>query len=220
MPFSVLRRFGAALAVGGLALLAVDCSHPVSDTKAQAKQHFNAQNRPLPAIVNGVPLLDLAKHAFGAAEGYGVSIPVNVQAVVTTQSALTQFSVAGGSTAPEYVVALQGRFSCGTCGTTPATAVPMSTTTTDPSSVRVSTMVLELPLPLTNGTTGIAVGIGTPDMTKLGEVYDLDPYIKLLAGSRFPSARSRGSHLCTHGRKCPKCRMQRSQAGNENFDAT
>jgi hypothetical protein len=137
----------------------------------------------LPAIVNGVPLLDLAKHALGAAEGYGVSTPVNVQAVVTTRLALqTQFSVAGGSSAPEYVVALQGRFSCGTCGT----AVPMSTTTTDPSSVRVSTMVLELPLPLTNGTTGIAVGIGTPDMTKLGEVYDLDPYIKSLAGVTIP----------------------------------
>jgi hypothetical protein len=187
MPFSVLGRVGAALAVGGLALLVVGRSHTDSDTKAQAKTHLSAQSRPLPAIVNGVPLLDLAKHALGAAEGYGVSTPVNVQAVVTTRLALqTQFSVARGSTAPEYVVALQGRFSCGTCGTTPVTAVPMSTTTTDPSLVRVSTMVLELPLPLTNGTTGIAVGIGTPDMTKLGEVYDLDPYIKSLAGVTIP----------------------------------
>ena len=165
--------------VGGLAFLVVGCSQTVSDTKAQAKPHFRAQSRPLPATVNGVPLFDLAKHALGAAEAYGVSKPFNVQAVVTTGSALyAQFQATGGATEPEYVVTLHGRFSCGYCGT----AIPPSTTTTDLSSVRVSTMVLELPLPLTNGTTGEAVGIGIPDMTKLGQVYDLDPYIKSLAG--------------------------------------
>jgi hypothetical protein len=62
----------------------------------------------------------------------------------------------------------------------------MSTTTTDPSSVHLSTMVLELPLPLTNGTNGIAVGVGRPNMPKLGKVYDLDPYIKSLAGVTVP----------------------------------
>jgi hypothetical protein len=182
VSFSVLRRVETALAVGALAFLVVGCGQTVSDTKAQAKPHFRAQSRPLPAIVNNVPLLDLAKHALGAAEAYGVTKPSNVQAVVTTEAALyAQFRATEGATEPEYVVTLRGRFS-GRCGT----AIPPSTTTTDLSSVRVSTMVLELPLPLTNGTTGIAVGVGTPDMTKLGQVYDLDPYIKSLAGVTVP----------------------------------
>ena len=48
-------------------------------------------------------------------------------------------------------------------------------------------MVLELSLPLVSGTTtGIAVGVGAPDMAKLGRVYDLDPYIKALAGVTVP----------------------------------
>jgi len=112
-----------------------------------------------------------------------VSTPVGVRAVVTTQAALyAQVPVAGGATGPKYVVVLQGRFSCGSCGT----ATPASTTTTDSSSVRVSTMVLQLPLPLTGGTTGVAVGVGTPNMAKLGRVYDLDPYIKSLAGVTVP----------------------------------
>jgi hypothetical protein len=184
MAFSVLKRIVTALAVGVLALLVVGCSQTVSDTKAPAKPDFTAQSRPLPAIVNGVPLLDLAKHALGAAEAYGVSKPFNVQAVVTTEAALhAQFSVAGGATEPEYVVTLHGRFSCGYCGTD----IPPSTTTTDSSAVRVSTMVLELPIPLPSGaTTGIAVGVGTPDLAKLGHVYDLDPYIKSLAGVSVP----------------------------------
>ena len=182
MAFSALRRVVTGLTVGGLAFLVVGCSQTVSDTKAQAKPHFRAQNRPLPALVNGVPMLDLAKHALGAAEAYGVSKPFNVQAVVTTGSALyAQFQATGGATVAEYVITLRGRFSA-CCGT----AIPASTTTTDASSVRISTMVLELPIPLTNGTTGIAVGVGTPDMTKLGQVYDLDPYIKSLAGVSVP----------------------------------
>jgi hypothetical protein len=137
-------------------------------------------------MVNGVPLLDLAKHALGAAEAYSVSKPVNVRAVMTTQAALyTQalysgLQLPGGAASPEYVVTLRGRFTCGSCGT----ATPTSTTTTDPSSVRVSTMVLQLPVPLTSGdTNGVAVGVGTPNMAKLGRVYDLDPYLKSLAGT-------------------------------------
>src|ERR1700733_918114 len=105
MPCSVLRRVVTALTVGGLAFLVVGCSQTVSDTKAQAKPHLRAQSRPLPATVNGVPMLDLAKHALGAAEVYGVSKPFNVQAVVTTGSALyAQFQATGGATEPEYVV--------------------------------------------------------------------------------------------------------------------
>lgn len=135
-------------------------------------------------MVNGVPLLDLAKHALGAAEAYSVSKPLHVRAVITTQAALyAQVPESGGATGAEYVVTLRGRFTCGSCGT----ATPTSTTTTDPSSVQVSTMVLQLPIPLAKaGTTGAAVGVGAPDMAKLGNVYDLDPYIRSLAGAPVP----------------------------------
>jgi hypothetical protein len=118
----------------------------------------------LPDLVNGTPLLALAKHALGAAEAYSVSNPIHVRAVVSTQADLfNEAAVPRGSGSREYVVVLQGRFSCGYCGT--AAAIP--TTTIDP---------------ITDGTHGVAVGVGTPDLAKLGRVYDLDPYIKSLKG--------------------------------------
>ena len=184
MPYPTLKWVQMVVSVGIVALLAAACSQSASEPNPKAKPAVTSVGQPLPAVVNGVPLLDLAKHALGAAEAYSVSKPVNVRAVVTTQAALyAQVPAAGGATGPEYVVALRGRFTCGSCGT----ATPTSTTTTDPSSVRFSPMVLELPIPLTRGaTTGIAVGVGTPDMAKLGRVYDLDPYIKSLAGVSVP----------------------------------
>jgi hypothetical protein len=138
----------------------------------------------LPASVRSVPMLELAKHALGAAEAYSVSKPFNVRAVITTQAALNaQVPTAGGSTDPEYVVTLRGRFTCGYCGK----AMPASTTTTNPSTVHVSTMVLQLPIPLANGATkGIAVGVGTPNLAKLGHTYNLDRYVKSLAGVMVP----------------------------------
>ena len=184
MACSNRRRVQAMVTFGIVALLAAACSQSATQPKPKAKPTIISVSQPLPAVVNGVPLLDLAKHALGAAEAYSVSKPVNVRAVITTQAALyAQVPAAGGATGPEYVVLLQGRFSCGSCGT----ATPTSTTTTDPSSVPVSPMVLQLPIPLTSGaTTGVAVGVGTPDMAKLGQVYDLDPYIKSLAGVPVP----------------------------------
>ena len=188
-PFSVVRRVEIALAVGSVAVLASACGgQPASQLRQQEKPTVGKANQALPAVVNGVPLLDLAKSALGAAVAYSVSKPVGVRAVVTTQAALyAQVPAAGGATGPEYVVALQGRFTCGACGRASATTAPTSTTTTVTSSVPVSTMVLELSLPLVSGTTtGIAVGVGAPDMAKLGRVYDLDPYIKALAGVTVP----------------------------------
>ena len=184
MACSTRRRVQAMVTFGIVALLAAACSQSATQPKPKANPTIKSVSQSLPAVVNGVPLLDLAKHALGAAEAYSVSKPVNVRAVITTQAALyAQVPAAGGATGPEYVVLLQGRFSCGSCGT----ATPTSTTTTDPSSVPVSPMVLQPPIPLTSGaTTGVAVGVGTPDMAKLGKVYDLDPYIKSLAGVAVP----------------------------------
>ena len=144
--------------------------------------------------MNGVPLLDLAKHALGAAKAYSVSKPVNVQAIVTTQAALyaqalySGMQLPGGAASPEYVVTLRGRFTCGSCGT----ATPTSTTTTSPSSVRVSTMVLQLPVPLTIGdTTGVAVGVALPIWPSLDGSTTLIPTSSRWPGSRFRLARTR-----------------------------
>jgi hypothetical protein len=188
VSFSALRQVQIALAVGCVALLAAACTQPASSPRPSATPTIRKVDQRLPPAVDGVPLLDLAKHALGAAEAYSVSKPVDVRAVVTTQAALyAQVPAAGGATEPEYVVVLQGRFTCGACGTSTGTNAPTSTTTTDPSTVHASTMVLQLPLRLTDGaTTGIAVGVGNPNMAKLGRVYDLDPYIRSLAGVTVP----------------------------------
>jgi hypothetical protein len=184
MPSQTLRQVQGVIAIGIVAILATACSQSTSAPKPKPTPTVKSLSQPLPAVVNGVPLLDLAKHALGAAEAYSVTKPVNVQVVVTTQATLyAQVPAAGGGTGPEYVVMLRGRFTCGSCGR----ATPISTTTTDPSSVEVSTMVLQLPIPLTSGaTTGVAVGVGTPDMAELGTVYNLDPYIRSLAGVSVP----------------------------------
>jgi hypothetical protein len=190
MAFPALPKIQMTLAVGGCALLAVACSAPASDSAPPGRPQLKTAGqpktagRPLPPVVGGVPLLALARHALGAAEAYAVAKPVDVKAVITTPAALdAQVPVAGGSTEPEYVVVLRGRFTCGSCGT----AVMGTTTTTDPSSVPISTMVLQLPIALDDGsTTGIAVGVGAPDMARLGRVYDLDPYVTSLAGTSVP----------------------------------
>jgi hypothetical protein len=187
MPFSGHRRIQIVLAVVVLALPAVACNQAASGSKRPTKHTARKGGPTVPAVVNGMPLLDLAKHALGAAEAYSVSKPVDVRAVATTQAALyAQVPASGGSTRPEYVVVLQGRFSCGACGTSIATPARVSTTTTDPASVRPSTMVLQLPLPLTSGTNGVAVGVGMPHMAELGRVYDLGAYVKSLAGVTVP----------------------------------
>jgi len=179
-----LRQVQVVVAIGIVAVLAAACSQSTSAPKPKPRPTVRSLSQPLPAVVDGVPLLDLAKHALGTAEAYSVTKPVSVQIVVTTQSALyAQVPASGGDTGPEYVVMLRGRFTCGSCGT----ATRFSTTTTDPSSTEVSTMVLQLPVPLASGaTTGVAVGVGTPDMAKLGTVYNLDPYIRSLAGVSVP----------------------------------
>jgi hypothetical protein len=156
---------------------------PASAAKSTPKHKVIAKSsQPLPSKVDGVPLLDLAKRALGAAEGYSVSKPTDVRVVVSTQAALYGLvSQPGGSTVPEYIIKMQGRFTCGSCGTSDATAGGRATTTTH-RTVRVSTMVLEVPLSNSSGTTGLYVGLGDPDLTKMGRVYNLDPYIASLAG--------------------------------------
>jgi len=184
------RRIRVVRVAGALALLAAACNQTTTVPEWQARVPAIGDGRALPAVVDGVPLLDLAKHAIGAADAYGVTTPVQVRAVVTTQAALAALVGTGGDgTGPEYVIELQGRFSCGSCDTTGATASPPSvaTTTTTPAPVPVTSMVLEVPVQSGGGsTTGIAVGVGGPKLAALGRAYDLDPYVMSLAGVAVP----------------------------------
>jgi hypothetical protein len=60
---------------------------PTAGPTTRATQ--SAQSK-LPAVVNGVPLLDLAKHALGASEGYSVLKPTEVRMVIATEAAVSQ----------------------------------------------------------------------------------------------------------------------------------
>ena len=98
MPYPTLNRVQMVVSVAIVALLAAACSQSATELNPKAKPTVTRVNQPLPAMVNGVPLLDLAKHALGAAEAYSVSKPVNVRVVVTTQAALyAQVPAAGGA---------------------------------------------------------------------------------------------------------------------------
>jgi hypothetical protein len=142
--------------------------------------------------VDGVPLLALAKHALGTAEEYSVSKPSDIRVVVSTHAVLSKpESPSAGSIDPEYVITLQGRFTCGSCDT-----AEIKTRTTTLTRIVLSTMLIEVPVSNLSATTGMYVGhvgLGDPDLSKLGRVYDLDPYIASLAGVPVPIGPAPGS---------------------------
>jgi len=139
----------------------------------------------LAPVVKGVPLRDLAEHALSAAEGYGVRNPHDVRVVVSSQAALWNLvPLSGGANATEYIIKLQGRFSCPNCDTSNASPPGRTTTTTTLTKTATSTMILEVAMPIGNGTNAVYEGVGDPDLSKLGRVYDLDPYVASLAHVR------------------------------------
>ena len=164
-----------------------------SAEKSAPKHEVTARSskRP-PPVVDGVPLLALAKHALGAAEEYSVSKPSDVRVVVATHSVLSKpGSQSVDPIVPEYIITLQGRFTCGFCDTA---EVPTRTTTL--MRIAISTMEIEVPKSNLSATIGLYVGVtglGDPDLSKMGRVYDLDPYIASLAGVPVPIGPAPGS---------------------------
>lgn len=140
----------------------------------------------LPPVVDGIPLLDLAAKAVGAARAYSVTVPQDVQTVVSTQAALYKLiPEAGVLTTPEYVVVLRGRFHCPSgCGISVAAPQDRTTLVTSPQSVRMETMVLEIPEGRGTGPNGLSLGVFNPGLSKLGRVYDLNPYVHSLANTK------------------------------------
>ena len=69
MASSSIRRVQMVLMVGIVGFLGVACSQPSSQAKPQTKPTVRRISQALPPVVNGVPLLDLARHALGASRG-------------------------------------------------------------------------------------------------------------------------------------------------------
>jgi len=141
-------------------------------------------SRPLPTTINGVPLAALARQALVESKTWSVTDPKDVRVVVSSQVGLEHLlGYNYGSTTPAYVVSLQGAFHCGppSCAPSGISGANKAATTDPPGSVPTSYMTLNLPIPLTStGGGGLSVGRTDPNLSQLGHVYDLGPYVESL----------------------------------------
>jgi hypothetical protein len=172
----LVTLFGACVA---LAVITAGCSSPQTSTSHRATGP-GCCSAPI-----HVPLHALAERALGASEGYAVNDPQDVRAVVTTEATLCRLMSEAGSSCTQsrvYLISLRGPFSCPGCGT----GVAANATTTSTSPPRITTMYVAVPASDTKSTGGVAVGVAGPNLSTVGHVYDLDPYVKALAGKSVP----------------------------------
>lgn len=143
-----------------------------------------------PDVLNGIPLRRLAELARAKAALWSERHPFNMRAAVGSDRAANALMGRDGATynfgdpARAYVVALDGHFACDPPECSPSFGpvgpsgglAESSTTTTAPSAVPVSTMLLTFdPKTLQEDGDFRLVGHDV-DMYKLGRVYSLDPY--------------------------------------------
>ncbi len=187
MTVKMVKRIGITAVLGSVSLLAVGCGRSAA-VRGPLRNAPVTTTRPLQVAVDGVPVLALAKQALGASRAWNVSHPQNVRVVMTTQTHIWKVqgfnysSQISGSHISAYFVALQGRFFCGgTCGASNPSGSTVSTMT--PSKIPISYMVLEVPIPGgPQSASGLSVSSKNPDLTGLGTVHNLDPYVASLAG--------------------------------------
>ena len=179
------RRIRALAAGLVVPVIATACSQAGQASSTSNASVSTTARHWLPPVVNGVPLLALATTAVAAARNNSVRIPQDVQAVVSTQAALYKLiPEVGEDTYPEYVVAMRGRFHCpGECGASVGSEGHVTTSTTATRAVRTETMILEIQVGSSTGPNGMYLGVLTPDISRLGQVYNLDPYIHTLANT-------------------------------------
>jgi hypothetical protein len=121
----------------------------------------------LPPVVDGVPVLSLAKRALQESTEWGVQDPTDVRAILSGDV---------------YVVALRGRFFCSPprC----STSAPVSETLVTPRSgpVGVSYMKFSVQIPSRPpASMSLSVGRFNADLARLGRVYDLQAYVTRLS---------------------------------------
>jgi hypothetical protein len=145
---------------------------------------------PLPDVVDGIPLRRLTELVRSPAAGWSEPHPFNIRVAVGSDRAANALMGRDGATydygdtARAYVVALDGHFACNPPGCVgshgpvgpSAESAPPHVTTTVPSAVPVSTMVLTFDPKTLQGGGGLRVVGHEVDMNKLGRVYSLDPY--------------------------------------------
>ena len=174
-----LGRLPFALAVVGTMALAGGCGQTATVRQVTPTQ----PSRPLPATVNGVPLAALARQALNASRAWSVTDPKNARVVVSSQAGIENLlGYNYGSITPAYIVSMRGRFYCAppSCAPShPYVGGASDAPTTDlPRPVPNGYMTLDLPIPLTAmGGGGLSVGRIDPNLSKLGHVYDLRPYL-------------------------------------------
>jgi hypothetical protein len=143
-------------------------------------------------VVNGIPLRRLAELVRVPAAAWAEPHPFNIRAAVGSDRAANALMGRDGMTynfgdpARAYVVALDGHFSCepprcegsviiGIQGPSGGLTQPPTTTTT-PSAVPISTMLLTFGPKTLQEVGGFRVVDHEVDMNKLGRVYSLDRY--------------------------------------------
>jgi hypothetical protein len=142
---------------------------------------------PLPNVVNGIPLRRLTELVRSRAAAGAESHPFNIRVAVGSDRAANALmgrdgeTYNFGDTARAYVVAFDGHFSCNPprCSGSPMRVVGITqspTTTTVPSPVPVSTMLLTFDPKTLQEVGGLRVVVHEVDMNKLGRVYSLDGY--------------------------------------------
>jgi hypothetical protein len=176
---SVIRLLIALAVVGAVALIG-GCGQTATVRQVAPTQ----PSRPLPATVNGVPLAALARQALNESKMWSVADPKAVLVVVSSQAGIEHLlGYNYGSTTPAYVVSLKGRFRCElpSCAPSGLPVARKPATTDPPRPVPVSYMTLQVPIPLTSKGGGeLSVGRIDPNLSQLGHVHSLGPYVASL----------------------------------------
>ena len=176
-------RRSLVVVIGGMALVLLAAAGCSGNGKTSAVTTLPTSRLPDPAhsastvkvppTVNGVPLAALAKEALQTVTALSDPRPTNVQVVLSTEARIANQMHSYGPAVPAYVVAMDGEFRCGpSCGVLePGVSEPGSQTA-------VRYIVFTDPLPFKPGSGGsLYAGDIRPDLSVLGHVYDLQPYI-------------------------------------------
>jgi hypothetical protein len=193
----MLRRPALFALVTGVAVLVVSCSSArvaskpstsVPPSRSTTVTDATTTTQP-PAVVNGIPLRRLAELVRAPAAAWSEPHPFHIRVAVGSDRAANNLmarygeTYTFGETTRAYVVALDGHFSCepprcsvsiGLVGPSGGLTQPPTTTTT-PSVVPISTMLLTFYPKTLQEVGGLRVGHEV-DMNKLGRVYSLDGY--------------------------------------------
>lgn len=163
-----------------------------STTGTRTTSPASAAGTSLPATVDGVPVAALARQALARSVAWSEPHPTHVRLVVAREADVNTLfdGQRYGSTAKQYVIELDGLFTCRPPGCVTSgvgrlhqgSTAPTNPTGPDYSSPLIR-MIVTIPVPGTAGTgasEGLQVDRRDLDIATLGHVIDLQPYIRAL----------------------------------------